>query len=125
MGANGLFLSEPFDLLLGIAYAFFAMMIFQKLHRDSILLDRLAAVGRMSLTNYLMTSVILAFLFVSWGLGWFGTVDRLQALALAIVPMILIWSRPWLEHFRYGPFEWLWRVLSTGEAPPFRERRYE
>ena len=32
------------------------------------------------------------------------------------------WSKPWLERFRYGPFEWLWRSLARGRLEPMRRR---
>ena len=28
--------------------------------------------------------------------------------------LMLAWSKPWLQHFRYGPLEWLWRCLTYG-----------
>jgi len=117
MGVNGLFLSEPFDLLLGTAYAALAMALFQQADEGRRWFLRLAAAGRMSLTNYLMTSLVLAWLFASWGLGWFGNIDRLQALAIAFLPiaLILLWSKAWLARFRFGPFEWLWRTLARGQ----------
>jgi uncharacterized protein len=36
--------------------------------------------------------------------------------------IILLWSKPWLEHFHYGPFEWAWRSLSRGKLQPMRKR---
>ena len=30
--------------------------------------------------------------------------------------LMLLWSKPWLDRFRYGPFEWLWRSLSRMAA---------
>jgi uncharacterized protein len=32
--------------------------------------------------------------------------------------LILAWSKPWLDRFRYGPFEWLWRSLARGALQP-------
>ena len=26
--------------------------------------------------------------------------------------LMLAWSKPWLDRFRYGPFEWAWRSLA-------------
>jgi uncharacterized protein len=60
----------------------------------------------------------MTFLFYGWGLGWFGTMSRAE-LWLVVLPMwalMLLWSKPWLDHFRYGPFEWLWRSLARGRA---------
>jgi uncharacterized protein len=39
---------------------------------------------------------------------------------LAIWVLILAWSKPWLDRYRYGPLEWLWRTLARGEPQPMR-----
>ena len=31
------------------------------------------------------------------------------------------WSKPWLDRFRYGPLEWLWRSLARLELQPMRK----
>ncbi len=109
---NALVLSAPFDILLGVAYAALAMAAFA----SGAWALRLAAVGRLALTNYLATSVIFAGLFASWGLGLFGAVSRAEALMLAVIPIaaMLWWSPLWLARFRRGPAEWLWRSLASG-----------
>lgn len=107
-----LVLSAPFDMLLGLAYAALAMALFTSGGPWSV---RLAAVGRLSLTNYLMTSVILAAIFASWGLGLFAEVSRVQAFAIGFIPiaLMLAWSPPWVGHLGRGPFERLWRWASA------------
>jgi uncharacterized protein len=30
------------------------------------------------------------------------------------------WSRWWLARFRFGPAEWLWRMVSYGRLEPLR-----
>lgn len=111
VGMAGVILSAPFDTLLGLAYAALAMAFFRG---GGGLAKRLAAVGRLSLTNYLMTSVILAAIFASWGLGLFGAVSRGQALTVSLVPIagMLIWSPIWLGRFEQGPLERLWRSVA-------------
>ena len=111
VGAAGLILSAPFDTLLSVAYAAVAMVLFTKGRRIS---ERLAAVGRLSLTNYLMTSIILAGIFASWGAGLFGGVSRAQALVLSFVPItaMLVWSPIWQRLAGQGPFERIWRTTS-------------
>ena len=89
-----------------------------------VLARRIAAAGRAAFTNYLGTSLIMTFLFYGWGLGRFGTLGRAQ-LWLVVLPMwalMLLWSKPWLERFRYGPFEWLWRSMARGEPQPMLRR---
>jgi uncharacterized protein len=109
VGPVALVISAPFDTLLGVSYAALAMAF---LGTDSALPRRLAAAGRLSLTNYLMTSVILSAIFASWGLGLFGEVTRWQAFALGLVPVagMLAWSPPWVARLGQGPFERLWRA---------------
>jgi|TARA_R100000049_G_C1953134_1_gene102831 uncharacterized protein len=118
VGPVSLFWSLPFDLLLAVAYAALVMALFSD--RDSGLRRILAATGRLSLTNYLLTSLVFALMFNSWGLGLYGTLSRGGAFALALVPIVLmmLWSPLWLMRFRQGPFEWLWRGLAGGRFGP-------
>lgn len=111
VGAVGLVWSAPFDTLLGLAYAAVAMAL---LGKSGAATQRLAAVGRLSLTNYVMTSIILAAIFASWGLGLFGEVSRSIALALSFIPIaaMLIWSPIWLSLAGQGPLERLWRSAA-------------
>ncbi len=83
---------------------------------------RIAAAGRMAFTNYLMTSVLCTLFFYGYGLGWYGYLSRFQiyGVVFAIWALMLLWSKPWLTHFRYGPLEWLWRSLSRGRVQPIR-----
>jgi uncharacterized protein len=87
------------------------------------LAGRIAAAGRAAFTNYLGTSIVMTTLFYGYGGGLYGHVSRAE-LWLVVVPMwalMLLWSKPWLERFHYGPAEWLWRSLARGEAQPMRK----
>ena len=77
---------------------------------------RLAAVGRMALTNYLAQSIILTGLF--YGLGLYGRTSIAFAVGVMVVvwALELLWSPPWLARFRFGPAEWLWRRLTYGRG---------
>ena len=85
------------------------------------LTDRLAAAGRMAFSNYLMTSIITNLLFCGYGFGLYGKLSRFEQLGvvLGVWAFILIWSKPWLARFHYGPFEWLWRSLVRWSPQPF------
>ncbi len=85
---------------------------------------RLAAVGRMALTNYLMHSAICTFIFYGFGLGLFGMVDRMgQLLVVLIIWVFQLWYSPlWLKHFRFGPMEWVWRSLTYWKIQPMKIR---
>ncbi|MCD2322629.1 DUF418 domain-containing protein [Sphingomonas sp. IC-56] len=83
---------------------------------------RLAAAGRMAFTNYLLTSLICTTIFYGYGLGWFGQLSRWQLypIVVGVWAVILLWSKPCLDHFRFGPFEWLWRSLVGRNLQPMR-----
>jgi uncharacterized protein len=89
------------------------------------LMDRLAAAGRMALSNYLGTSIITAVIFCGFGLGLYGKLERyeLYGVVAGIWLAILLWSKPWLARFQYGPFEWVWRSLVRWKPQPFIRRK--
>lgn len=80
----------------------------------------IANVGRCALTCYLMQSVLGSFVFYSWGLGWFGRLDRLELLAIAppIWVANVLFATLWLRRYRMGPVEWAWRSLTEGRTLP-------
>lgn len=84
--------------------------------------DRLSAAGRAAFTNYLGASIVMLMVFGNWGLDLFGMFGRseLYLVVLASWIAMLAWSKPWLERFRYGPLEWLWRCLTYGQVFSFR-----
>lgn len=81
-----------------------------------------AAAGRMALTNYLMQTIICVLLFNSFGLGLYSKVSLFQGILLTVAIYLLqvAWSNIWLHKFRYGPMEWLWRVLTYKKLQPFK-----
>jgi uncharacterized protein len=82
----------------------------------------LAAVGRMALTNYLLTSVICTLIFNGYGLGLFGKLERVQLLyvVFGMWAINLVLSPIWLHFYRYGPAEWAWRSLTYWKKQPMR-----
>jgi uncharacterized protein len=83
---------------------------------------RVAAVGRAAFTNYLATSLIMTTIFYGYGAGLFGHLSRAQLYLLppCLWILMLAWSKPWLDRYRYGPAEWLWRSLARGQRQPLR-----
>jgi uncharacterized protein len=78
--------------------------------------------GRMALTNYIMHSVILSSLFYGYAGGYFGEISRApqMLIAFAIIVLQLRLSRWWLNHYAFGPLEWLWRCLSYKKTQTMR-----
>jgi uncharacterized protein len=115
-------LSAPFRLAMMLGYAALIILLSR---RGGWLARRIAAAGRAAFTNYLGTSLLAAFIFMGWGLGLYGHLGRAQAWLVAplVWLLMLAWSKPWLDRFRYGPFEWAWRSLARWSPQPMRRRK--
>ena len=85
-------------------------------------LSFLAPIGRMGLTNYILHAIAFILIFEDYGLGLYGKTGGLYRIMLGIPVFVLLYlfSRWWLRHFRYGPFEWLWRSLTYLKFQPMR-----
>ncbi len=109
------------SLFLGLGYVALFVELFQKA-RWRGWLQYFSPVGRMALTNYLTQTVLGIALFYGVGFGIgprFGLAGVLAAGAI-IFAVQLWWSRWWLERFRFGPVEWVWRCLTYGRRFPLR-----
>lgn len=86
------------------------------------LAQRVSAAGRAAFTNYLGTSIVMMVVFQGWGLGFYGELNRPSLyLVMALMwVLMLVWSKPWLDRYRYGPLEWLWRCLTYRKLFPIR-----
>lgn len=76
-----------------------------------------AAPGRMALTNYISQSVIGIWLFYGIGLGLGASMGLVstELVALAVFSFQIVFSMVWLSVFRFGPLEWVWRMLTYGK----------
>lgn len=103
--------------LLALAYLVSATYIF---HRGWFpgLAALLADAGRMSLTNYLLQSVMANIIFTSWGFGFYGRTSVVQGIVLSILifTLQLLFSRWWMRRYKIGPVERFTRRLVYG--PP-------
>ena len=81
---------------------------------------RLAAVGKMAFSNYILHSLIYGFVFYGYGFNLFGKLQRYQLyyVVLGMWIVSLAWSPIWLRRFRFGPLEWAWRSLTYWKRQP-------
>ncbi|NTU20290.1 DUF418 domain-containing protein [Brevibacillus sp. HB1.2] len=100
--------------ILAIGYIFAFVWFFSR-STKSTWLPRFQAVGKLSLTNYLLQTVICTTIFYGYGLGWFGKIGVLAGCGLAIVIYAgqLFISPLYLKRFRYGPVERLLRMWTN------------
>lgn len=82
----------------------------------------LAPVGRMALTNYLAQTLVAIGLFYGIGLGIGPSLGLVGVVAAAVGIFVAqaIASAWWLRRYRFGPMEWVWRVLTYGRRQPMR-----
>lgn len=85
-------------------------------------LSRVAPMGRMALTNYIMQTVILAAIFHGYAGGYYGEISRApqMLIVVAIVAFQAPFSAWWLSRYRFGPLEWLWRSLTYMKLQPMK-----
>ena len=78
-------------------------------------------VGQMALTNYLCQTLFGVIIF--YGFGLYGQISLAAGLLYSIIFYCLqiILSYFWLKKFRFGPFEWLWRVMTYGKVQQFKK----
>ena len=89
--------------------------------KDNWLKQRLRAVGRMALTNYLTQTIlgVLALTTFLAGAEWLNRAPLLIFVAV-VWALQLWWSQAWLNRFLFGPAEWLWRVGTYRRGQPLR-----
>jgi uncharacterized protein len=90
--------------------------------RGSGVLRVLAPTGMLSLTNYVMQSVLMCLIFTAYGLALAGQVSPLGLLGITVVICAaqVAYSTWWTRHYRYGPLEWLLRLATYGRPPAMR-----
>jgi uncharacterized protein len=119
VAASDLVWSEPFRPVMILGWVCLIVLLMRP---GGALTARIAAAGRMAFSNYLGTTIVCTTLFYGYGFGLYGHLSRaeLYLVVLAVCALMLAWSKPWLDHFRYGPLEWLWRSLARGKFQPMR-----
>lgn len=87
----------------------------------------LAPVGRMALTNYLLSGALGGLYFYGYGLSQLTSHNLLglNLFALGLFVLLAAFSHLWLALFRLGPAEWLWRSLTFGSLQPLARERPE
>jgi uncharacterized protein len=122
----GAFLAWSFPFRIPLTVGWAALILWLALrYRDSAAAGRIAAVGRMALSNYLGTSLVMTAIFYGWGGGLFARVP-LAALPLFVLAgwaAMLLWSTLWQRRFILGPAEWLWRSLQMRQPQKIRINR--
>lgn len=119
-----------YDYIGGLFIAFAhicAVMYICKLGIWTKIRERLAAVGRMTLTNYLLQTIVMTTIFYGYGFGLFAEFNHATLLLFVVAIWIiqLYYSPIWLRYYRFGPVEWFWRSMTYMHDQPLRRIKNE
>ncbi len=81
------------------------------------LLKPIATAGRMSLTIYLVQSIVGSLIFYHYGLGLYGGLTLLSCVLIGVFIYIIqvVLAEIWFMKFQYGPLEKVWRIVTYGK----------
>ncbi|MCC5816717.1 MAG: DUF418 domain-containing protein [Leptospira sp.] len=107
----------------GISFALvycYGLYLFSKSENNILteIKNSIATVGTMSLTNYLMHSILLAWIFNGWGFGYYGQLapEVYMLLVFPIYGVNIGFSVFWKRYFSMGPFEIILRKFTYGKS---------
>jgi uncharacterized protein len=105
---------------LGFTYAGGALLLLARKPAWVGKLGFLGWPGRLALTVYLLHAAAIDYAGAQYGLGLRLGPAAEVAIALLLFGALAGLSGLWLQRFRFGPVEWLWRSLTYGERQAWR-----
>lgn len=105
------------DMYGNLAFSFVLVASFILLYKSNIfrkIAGGLRYCGRMSLTAYVMQSIIGGFVFFGYGLGLGPSVRHTESLGIGILLFAIqfYFCKFWIKRFGQGPLEKLWHKLT-------------
>ena len=104
------------------SWANFSMMVFWVagfvllfyLTNFNSLLSKLIPFGKMSLSNYIIQSIVGATLYYKYGFGLYQYTGATFCLLIGIVLFLLnvVFCKWWLKNHKQGPLEYVWQKLT-------------
>lgn len=110
-------IASSLNLMFGMVLAFGLMslikLLFQR-YKNSAIIAGLKNMGKLSLTMYILQSIIATSIFYGYGLGLFGADIFIWSILIVIVIYLgqMYMSTLYLKHFRYGPLEYFLRIVT-------------
>ncbi|MCH2230618.1 MAG: DUF418 domain-containing protein [Crocinitomicaceae bacterium] len=118
------FILYPFifaDVVIALSIVWSVAYIYQSKIGKRIL-SPLRHVGQMAFTNYISQSLLGLIIFSSLGFGFYekGSPSELVGIVILTYFVQIIFSKFWMQYFRFGPLEWLWRCISYLKIMPIK-----
>ena len=73
-----------------------------------------SAFGRMSLSNYVVQSIVGATIYYGWGFGMYRYTGATYGVLIGLVSVLIMGKlcAKWAQHFKQGPLETLWHKAT-------------
>ncbi|MDX1959120.1 MAG: DUF418 domain-containing protein [Leptospiraceae bacterium] len=96
---------------LSLIYVLLLIRIIFMNRSENLFVRLISSAGKMSLSNYILQSVLAGFIFYGWGFGYYTKleVDKLFLVITCIYSCNLIFSHFWLKLYDIGPLEFVLR----------------
>ncbi len=113
---------DTWEIINFISYAFgvvplacaYAASVALLVRSGKSLLSILAPVGQMAMSNYIFQTMISIALYYGIGLGLAldTTLWQVILMTISIFSLQVLFSTYWLRNFKFGPLEWVWRMMT-------------
>lgn len=106
-------LSLIFNITLSMGYIVLFKVLYKR-YKNKIMFKGFESIGKVSLSMYIMQSIIGTLLFYGYGLGLIGK----DLFSLGFISFIIIYfiqcyiANVYMKYFKYGPLEYLLRVVT-------------
>lgn len=92
--------------------AIFILLFYSE--KTNKLLSKLIPMGKMSLTTYIMQSIIGSTIYYKYGFGLYQYTGAIYCLFIGIILLILQieFCKWWLKNYTQGPLEFIWHKLT-------------
>lgn len=110
--------------VLPMAFSYLTLWcLFSISHPSAVIMKVFAKPGRMALTNYIAQSIfgIIIYYGIGFGLGLSQGLYEIELTAAVVFIIQILLSTAWMHYFRFGPLEWIWRMLTYCRWLPLRK----
>lgn len=110
--------------VLPMAFSYLTLWcLFSISHPSAVIMKVFAKPGRMALTNYITQSIfgIIIYYGIGFGLGLSQGLYEIELTAAVVFIIQILLSTAWMHYFRFGPLEWIWRMLTYCRWLPLRK----
>ena len=115
------------DMYGNLAFSFILVASFILLYKTNMfrkILGGLRYCGRMSLSAYVLQSLLGGFVFYGYGLGLGPSVRHTESLGLGVLLFIVMFyfCKFWIKKYNQGPLEKLWHKLTWIDFPSEKKK---